>query len=158
MTSQGWSCAWTACRAGSRPKENRAGMKESPCSPPSACVLVCWVPLRHAKHIRMPLRTTISQRGGTYWLLVCGGGRSTYYFVRLYRRHPQHQWIGLCCCCCFVLSPSVHVRPPLCQHAWTVRIGGGHRLRGTGWQKLGRCNVRRLAVKHPRRRAPECLH
>ena len=83
-----------------------------------------------------------AQRGGTYWLLVCGRGRSTYYFVRLYRRRPHHQWIGLCCCCCFVLSPSVHVRPPLCQHAWTVRIGGGHRLRGTGWQKLGRCNVR----------------
>ena len=133
MTSQGWSCAWTACRAGSRPKENRAGMKESPCSPPSACELVCWVPLRHAKHIRMPLRTTISQRGGTYWLLVCGGGRSTYYFVRLYRRHPHHQWIGLCCCCCFVLSPSVHVRPP--------RVDSANWWRGTVCVELGGKNL-----------------
>ena len=44
MTSPGWSCAWTACRAGSWPKENRAGMRGSPCSPPSACVMVCWLP------------------------------------------------------------------------------------------------------------------
>ena len=136
MTSPGWSCAWTACRAGSWPKENRAGMRESPCSPPSACVLVCWVPLRHAKHIRMPLCTTISQRGGTYWLLVCGRGRSTYYFVRLYRRHPHHQWIGLCCCCSLCCRRQCMYDRPCASTRGQCELVGG-----TGCVELGGKNL-----------------
>ena len=39
--SPGWSCACTACSAGCWPKENKAGIKGFPCSPPSAWVILC---------------------------------------------------------------------------------------------------------------------
>ena len=44
MCSPGWSWAWTACRAGYCPRENRAGMRGSPCSPPSAYVMEWCMP------------------------------------------------------------------------------------------------------------------
>lgn len=94
----GWSCACAACSAGYWPKENEAGIKGSPCSPPLVWVIE-WGGLAASCHMYSDSRVPHADEWeGSGWLQVWREALATCWFWIWYHMRLCRQWKGWCWC------------------------------------------------------------